>query len=145
MSTNYYFKIKNSDEIKNEIKQLLKEEKLGYILGEKILNDEGWVFNDTIHIGRASSSWKPLFEKTEHYSSVKEMTQFYENNKDSLIIIDDYDNEVTLDQLKTFMIDNQGGKTNTISEVENSIISELFTTTIYEDDEGFQFDKTEFS
>lgn len=145
MSTNYYFKIKNSEAIKNEIKQLLKEEKLGYILGEKILNDKGWIFNDTIHIGRTASSWKPLFEKTEQYSSVREMIQFYENNRDSLIIIDEYGNEITFAQLKEIMIDNQKGKENMVIEDKNSIISEFFKTTIYEDEDGFQFDKTEFS
>lgn len=134
MSTNYYFKIKNSDEIKNDIRQLLKEKKLDFILGEKILNDEGWIFNDEIHIGKNSGGWRPLFEKTEQYSSIKELVQFYEDNKDKLIIMDEYSSEITLEELKDILFIKQGK----LHE------SELCFKT-YLDEEGYQFGVGEFS
>lgn len=143
MSTNYYFKIKNSDEIKNEVKQLLKEKKLDFVLGEKILNDEGWIFNDEIHIGKKSIGWIPLFEKTNQYSSVKELIEFYEHNKDKLIIIDEYSNEITFSELKEVMFNTKEGKSNKAYYDGFGVWKE--DKSVYEDSEGFQFNIGEFS
>lgn len=133
MSTNYYFKIKNSDKIKNEVRELLKEKKLDFILGDKILNDEGWIFNDEIHIGKKSVGWRPLFEKTEYYSNVNELIKFYKQNKDKLIIIDEYLQELSLEELALLMFVKDGKP----HECEG-----YFKT--YFDDEGYQFATGEF-
>lgn len=136
MSTNYYFKIKNSDEIKKEVKELLKEKKLDFVLGGKILNDEGWIFNDTIHIGKSygDNSWRPLFQKTEQFSSLKGLIEFYENNKDKLIIESECYGEITFEELKKNMFFKKG---------KFHMTDELFK--IYEDDKGYQFGIDEFS
>jgi hypothetical protein len=138
MSTNYYFKIKNSDEIKNEVRQLLKDKKLDFVLGEKILNYEGWIFNDTIHIGKSYGdgnwSFRPLFEQTKHYSSVKELLEFYENNKDRIIIESECYGEITFEELKENMFIKNGRPHEA---------NKYFK--IYFDEEGYQFGVGEFS
>ena len=138
MSTNYYFKIKNSETIKDEVRQLLKDKKLDFILGEKILNDEGWIFNDTIHIGKSYGdgdwSFRPLFEQTKHYSNVKELLDFYGKNKDRIIIESECYGEITLDELKERMF-IKNGRPHESSSYMN----------IYCDTDGYQFCIGEFS
>ena len=138
MSTNYYFKIKNSDEIKNEVRKLLKEKKLDFVLGEKILNDEGWIFNDEIHIGKSYGdgdwSFRPLFEQTKHYSSVKELLAFYESNKDNLIIESECYGEITFEELKKSMFIKNGRP-----HEQEAYFKKYF------DEEGYQFGIGEFS
>jgi hypothetical protein len=90
MSTNYYFQSKQYSKILNKLKRIKKECK-------------ALIFNfelENLHIGKRSSGWKPCFEKTEYYSSVKEIIEFYEKNKDDLIILDEYGKEFNLEQLK---------------------------------------------
>jgi len=90
MGTNYYFQSKQYSKILNKLKRMKKECKT-------------LIFNfelENLHIGKRSHGWKPCFEKTEYYSSVKEIIEFYEKNKDDLIILDEYGKEFNLEQLK---------------------------------------------
>ena len=100
MGTNYYFKIKdvklnldfpnNMDGIKNEILEILSEK-----LDDLTL----------IHIGKRSAGWKPLFQKTKYFSSVKEIREFYNKNEEALLIINEYDEELTFKELEKELID----------------------------------------
>lgn len=100
MSTNYYFKFTgvtlyafgNARE-STTFSRLIKEM-------EDTLNELKY-----IHIGKRSVGWKPLFQKTEFFSSVEEVENFHNENKGRLTIVDEYDNEFTLDGLRSALFD----------------------------------------
>jgi hypothetical protein len=143
MSTDYYFKIKKSKEIKDKIRQLLKDENINHLI-DSMPEDDVWVFRERINIGSIKQGYKPLFYNSTYYSSVKEMIQFYNDNKDNLVIIDEHSNEIALSELKELMINKTEGKPNEFHEEEGSIFSEFLTQTIYEDEDGYQFKHLEY-
>jgi len=51
--------------------------------------------NEYIHICQNAGSWNTLFAKTEYYSTYEELFLFYDNNKENLLIVDEYDRELT--------------------------------------------------
>lgn len=130
MSTNFYFKIKAKIDIKTNA-----SEGIDKIIKEKIeaLLEEV----SEIHIGKRYSYWNSLFEKTEYYSSVKEIKEFYEKNKENLIVVDECDREYAFEDLQEELF--TWDKTNSESHVEKNSIY------YYLDDQGFEFAKESFS
>lgn len=52
-----------------------------------------------LHICKISCGWKPLFEATKYYSSVEELKEFYNQNKERINIQDEYGREQDIDEL----------------------------------------------
>jgi len=116
MSINYYFINKKIREENNKrlekikfldpevmLKQLvdtnLFEEvsRLEYKINEFIdeVKQIAQLENPYIHICQNAGSWNTLFAKTEHYSTYMELFLFYDSNKSNLIVVDEYDRELT--------------------------------------------------
>lgn len=118
MSTNYYFELKDSVKKKYQA-----------------LADKGFIFYEDLHIGKRSYGSKPIFQKTENYSSVDEIIDFYNSNKKYINIIDEYGRIMTFEDLKNNLINwNKGIKSNYYCEMEDA----------YYDNKGYLFIKTEF-
>lgn len=110
MSTNYYFKV-----------------------------DSDCIFckDKTIHIGKRSGGWKPSFERTEFYSSVKEMKEFYEENKHIIKVVNEYDEVLSMKELEKELFDWK-------REDNNALVNEMREGD-YKDKEGYYFIGSEFS
>lgn len=128
MGTNYYFELRNVDVeivaplMSNDLKNKLEE-----VLNQKINTEI------QIHIGKRSAGWKPIFEANEYFDSVKGIIDFYNNNKDNLIIKNEYDEELTFHELERELIDwNQNDKKATYQSCD------------YKDAEGYCFIRGNF-
>lgn len=99
MGTNYYFRIKCS------IKLDGLEEKSSPLMAS-VFNEVKKYLNEVtfIHIGKKVSNWKPLFQKSEHFSSITEMRDFYHKNKSDLYIEDESGRKITFEELETELI-----------------------------------------
>lgn len=95
-----------------------------------------FVGNEKIHIGKRSGGWLPLFQKTEHYSSVKEIEEFWENNEEVLIIEDEYGYRISIEELRSELFE-WGSKHNKLNHQEY--------LGIYVDNEGYEFSENTFS
>lgn len=131
MSTNFYFRIKAEMNIFISIDGKIRE---------KIMEKLKWTLDEAteIHIGKRSVGWYPLFEKTEYYSSVKEIKEFYESNKKHLDIIDEYSNEYSIEQLQEELFD--WNKDN-LEARSHSDLGHGY----YLDREGYEFTRDGFS
>lgn len=123
MSTNYYFKVNPKIIIDSNVSAKLVD----YLLEKTPFE---------LHIGMTSIGWPPLFEKTKFYSSVKEIKDFYLNNKDAITIIDEYEDELSFSDLENKLI-----KWN----ITNSTLNIRDYEGLYYDDEGYQFSTHKFS
>ena len=101
MSTNYYFKLKENLQLNINIK--------GEI-GNNILNklNEKLESMSEIHICQTSAGWKPLFQKNEYYSTIKELINFYSRNKKYLYIEDEYGIKKSWKDIEYIINDNTG-------------------------------------
>lgn len=135
MSTNYYFKFIKKPEIKicN-----LPEGNLKDTL-EKMMQQQ---IPETIHIGKRSMGWKPSFEETKYYSSVREMKEFYIENMKILTIEDEYGRSMTWTDLEVELID--WNKDNPKALSHGSELTSL-TDYYYTDEDGYEFCRNEFS
>jgi len=124
MSTNYYFK----DSREKEIEDYVNEN--AFFLKDFIL--------PRLHIGKRACGWLPSFEKTEFYSNIKELEDFYIKNQDSLIIVDENENELSWDDLKNELINWNGGDNISMKECNSS---NRFN---YIDDQGYDWCSSEF-
>jgi len=124
MGTNYYFK----DSREKEIEDYVNEN--AFFLKDFVL--------PRLHIGKRSYGWAPSFEKTEFYSTIKELEDFYIKNKDSLIIIDEDENELSWNDLKNELIDWNRGDNISIPPRRNT------TRFNYIDDQGYDWCSSEF-
>jgi len=124
MGTNYYFK----DSREKEIEDYVNEN--AFFLKDFVL--------PRLHIGKRSYGWAPSFEKTEFYSTIKELEDFYIKNKDSLIIIDEDENELSWNDLKNELIDWNGGDNISIPPRRNT------TRFNYIDDQGYDWCSSDF-
>lgn len=131
MGTNFYFKIKAEMNISISIDDKIKE---------KILEKLKWAFDEAteIHIGKRSGGWYPSFEKTEYYSSVKEIKKFYEDNRNHLEIVDEYDNRYSMEELQEELFDWNKDNNEARSHLD-------LGCGYYLDDEGYEFTRNEFS
>lgn len=140
MGTNFYFKIKTDIQINIPI--------VGKITNDILEKIHCAIQEATvIHIGKRSGGWLPLFQKTNYYSSVKEIKDFYIKNKEHLLIIDEYDVEYSLDELDEEIFNwnkgNPEAKTHLdLNEYRNGSNYGAF---YYIDSEGYEFTDTEFS
>ena len=90
MGTNYYFDRKNS----KELSELISKQ-IGFLDAETVRER----LFDRIHICKLSGGWIPLFQGTEYYKSLDELKEFYRRNKDTYIVINEYDEQIDFDEL----------------------------------------------
>ena len=109
MSTNYYFSIESGCKFCEDVE---------------------------IHIGKRSVGWEPCFEKTKYYSSVEEIREFYKENKDAITIVNEYDEELTFEELEKELI-------NWNKDRKDILLHDDIGT--YRDKEGYSFIKYVFS
>lgn len=57
-----------------------------------------------IHIGKLSQGWLFLFSKNLYWQSYEQVFEWLNNYKDSYVILDEYDQEISIENLKN-MID----------------------------------------
>lgn len=134
MGTNFYFKVRGkmnvdidcgifTESIKAKISSVLEE-------------------CCCIHIGKRSGGWKPLLRANEYYDSFKSIKAFYNDNKEYLSIVDEYDREYTFDELVEDLIlwnkDNKDAK----SHID---LDDYYENKCYIDEDGNEFIRDEFS
>jgi len=131
MGTNFYFKKKNSSKVINFIKEnCFYNEDYLYTIEENLCS---------LHIGKRSSGWKPCFQKTLYYSNMKEMEKFYFENKEDLIILDEYGEEYSWIQLQSELMNFNKDKSDDIFN-RLDILSGY-----YKDDDGYDWCENDFS
>ena len=141
MSNNYYFKDKKVIALEKRVKKIQEElkalegevENVGLLFKtefnpvniEHVIGDSG-----QLHIGQTvNGGAAPLLQQnTRYYNNVKEMKEFYEGNKDRLIILNEYDEELTWEDLKKELLNKQGS-----------------TRGDYVDEDGYCWSRHEFS
>lgn len=117
MSTNYYFKVKDIIDISSKGKNSpLKEDIVSKL--QETTKDLSY-----IHIGKRSAGWKPIFQKTKYFSSVKNIVKFYNENKDDIIIVDEYDKELSFNDLEeelfNWNVENKEAKEHDTGEYDD--------------------------
>lgn len=147
MSTNYYIKPKIIQEIQADLKNKKSNSKLYFEENaiDKILN---YLDNDSLwlHIGKRSGGRKPTFQKNNYWSSVEEIIDFYENNKESVTIVDEYDTELSIDELKENLIDWNKGNPKALTPLDkDSGINDYWRKNYYKDKDGYIFTTDNFS
>ena len=90
MGTNYYFDRKNSRELSESISKMI-----GFLDADTVRER----LFDRIHICKISAGWKPGFQRTEYFSSLDELKEFYKQNKDKYNVIDEYDEHIDFNAL----------------------------------------------
>lgn len=168
MSTNYYFKYKNTNQkvfndlkdeydnkyydLFNEYKDRIVEEYNKQVKGtplEDVDPDLDWVNQiqsfhtydvDEIHLFKISSGWKPLFQTNENWSSVKELEDYYNKHKNILVFVDEYDEEQDFNKILEDVKNRYKDKNNQSHIKESTTYFPIFT-----DKEGYEFTNLEFS
>ena len=128
MSTNYYFINKQVQQENNErleklnflnpetiLKQLVEtnlfEEvyQLEYKVNDFIdeIKQMAQLENSYIHICQNAFGWNTLFAKTEHFANYMELFLFYDSNIKDLMIVDEYDRELTWIELEKQFTKNE--------------------------------------
>ena len=168
MSTNYYFKYKNTNQevfndlkdeydnkyydLFNEYKDRIVEEYNKQVKGtplEDVDPDLDWVNQiqtfhtydvDEIHLFKISSGWKPLFQTNENWSSVKELEDYYSKHKNILVFVDEYDEEQDFNKILKDVKNRYKDKNSQSHIKESTTYFPIFT-----DKEGYEFTNIEFS
>lgn len=168
MSTNYYFKYKNTNQevfndlkdeydnkyydLFNEYKDRIVEEYNKQVKGtplEDVYPDLDWVNQiqtfhtyetQEIHLFKISSGWKPLFQTNENWSSVKELEDYYNKHKNILVFVDEYDEEQEFNKILEDVKNRYKDKSNKSHLNESTTYFPIFT-----DKEGYEFTNIEFS
>lgn len=109
MGTNYYFTLKKQKH--QELYQMLNI-LLNKNLQSILLTEVNSLLNKEIHIGKTSLSFRPLFQKTDYFKSIKELKAFYEKNKNDLDIINEYNTALTWQEFEELVISKQDGRFN---------------------------------
>lgn len=148
MSTNYYFinkeSRKESEEFNGRLTNLF--EGFSYQLRQLGVEDtlnvelEKWMYEkqeESIHIGKRSHGWRPLFEACDHFESVKDMKKWYADNKDDYIIEDECGKELSWLDLENELIKWDGK--NTHFRQHSGYIAYFL------DKDGFEWTRGEFS
>lgn len=89
-----------------------------------------------LHIGKASVGWKPVFRRTEFYSTVREIKKFYNKNKKYVKIVNEYGDELTWDELKKELIFWNKDNLNVFVRERKWYD--------YKDQDGYEFIKSDF-
>jgi len=129
MINNYYFKVKDIDQIVKQFKALsplITQEMIDNVV-KKL---------EEIHISQTNGQWKPLFKSQEHFKNMKELEQFYQTHKDQLTIISENGVEFTWKEFKDYMISD-----NDISKSRKKMHDKYvdLTNKFYIDDDGFEW------
>ena len=149
MSTNYYFVNKQSkievEEFNNKLTNLF--EGFSYQLKQLGVEDtlsielEKWMYEkqeERIHIGKRSMGWIPLFEANyDHFDSMKKMKDWYSKNQNNYTIENEYEKELTWNELEEELISWQGEKTH--------IGLSGHYSGYYNDEDGYEWTRGEFS
>lgn len=160
MGINYYFQKKGQSEIKERIESSRKAEVEKFLKWlreiateenrENIVYDVQAYINDIIevqirkiHIGKRSSGWKPMFEKNESFNSVKTLKKFYDNNKETHEIVNEYGDKLNWHELEKELIfwNKDDPKAYDISTETYFHYGE---SAIYKDEEGYTWCDYEF-
>ena len=147
MSTNYYMKPKIIQEIQIDLKNKKNNSKLDFE-ENTLMEIMNYLDNDShlLHIGKRSCGRKPTFHKTNYWSSVEEIIDFYEKNKESVSIVDEYDTELSIEELKENLIDwNKDNKNALTPFDEESGFNEYWLKNYYKDKDGYVFTVDNFS
>ena len=122
MSMNYYFKLKEVPKININVKGEIGSNIL------KQLNNKIESMSE-IHICQTAGGWKPLFQKNEYYSTIAELREFYERNKNLLYIENEYGVEKVWGDIEYIINDNTGKRRYNVDYREYS----------YDKDSGIEF------
>lgn len=106
MSTNYYFRLKKEkrDQL-DTLFNIIFNKNFKIIYNEEIIA----ILNKEIHIGKTSYGWRPLFQKTDYFNSLKELILFYNLNKNDFDIVDEYNRIISWEEFEKEMIINKSG------------------------------------
>lgn len=131
MSTNYFFRFDTRKAMKEAI------DRWDFETVQDLFEE------NEIHIGKRSAGWVPLFESHPgKFTSVKEMKEFYENNK--VAIFEECERELTWEQLYEQLIcwnkDNEAASHLDVKRATWFRNDQYF----YKDPEGYEFSKREF-
>lgn len=149
MSTNYYFINKESrkeaEEHNKKVDAIFEEaakrlDVLQHDADDRALESVKWKYEvdeSRIHIGKRSMGWIPLFEACEHFESVKEMKRWYFDNKDEYIIENEYNEELTWNELVEELIDWDGKRSR--FDGDSRYIE------YYADEDRYEWTRSEFS
>lgn len=135
MSTNYYFKLKDS--VVNKMKEV--NSAFDVFVPEYFGGQEFGM----LHIGKRSGSWKPMFQETDWYGSVKEIKHFYDQYKDVVNIIDEYGKILSWSQLEEEFI-NWKGERSHLNPSDYDYIDDSLLKHVFKDEEGYEFIKGYF-
>lgn len=132
MSTNYYFKVK-------DIIDIVPKDKSSK-LKESLIADLKEISKDltNIHIGKRNAGWEPIFKRTKYFSSVKDIVSFYESNKNDIIIVNEYDEILTFEELDKQLLKWNIKNENAKKHEDDCVFS------FYRDSEGFYFSVEDF-
>jgi len=135
MSTNYYFEIKNSEEVMSKIQEISK-----FISQESIEKIEHEL--KFIHIGKRSAGWKPIFQVQEYFKTVEELKQFYNKHVEVLIIKSEYNEIMTWDELEEELLKwTSDGKSSVQEAIKNNY---NYNNQYYIDEFGYEWLDGEF-
>lgn len=149
MSTNYYFINKESrketEAHNNKVDELFKEfsQKLDELERDaysREIDSVKWKYEldeHSIHIGKRSMGWLPLFEACEYFESIREMKKWYLKNQDDYIIENEYNEELSWAGLKEELIDWKGVKSH-FDEYSPYI-------SYFADEDGYEWTRSSFS
>lgn len=147
MSTNYYMKPKIIDEIKTDLANKKNSNTLEFeenILNEVINGLDSDVY--WLHIGKRSGGRKPTFHKTNYWSSVEEIIDYYDKNKEKVSIVDEYDTELSIEELKENLIDWNKDNKNALTPFDKeSGFNDYWLKNYYKDKDGYIFTTDNFS
>jgi len=137
MSTNYYFEVKNSEEVINKIQEISK-----FISQESIEKIEHEL--KFIHIGKRSAGWKPIFQAQEYFKTIEELKQFYNKHVEELIIKSEYNEIMTWNELEEelFKWSSEDGKSSVKEAIKNNY---NYNNQYYIDEFGYEWLDGEFS
>jgi hypothetical protein len=136
VGTNYYFKPSRTEEMTKFIQSIPKA-----IMPLNILESLDELLS--IHIGKISGGWKPLFAKTKYYDDFKQLRRFYEDNKEDLVIVDEYGAKYDWkDFMLSFVYVNPVGKSH--MDIENFDVNIIINHYYYEDIYGYEWSNFNF-
>lgn len=118
VGTNYYFEnIKSKAETdvhNNKVKAIAEEYKSKLLELDYNKEDVEWLYFETlwklerepttIHIGKCSAGWIPLFQSQVEYDSISSMKKWYEDNKTEWQVVNEYGKHLTWEQLEDELI-----------------------------------------
>lgn len=109
MGCNYYIRpigkdVENFNKSYLELHKYLSKFNLGFQIPEEIDLD--------IHICKISGGWKPILHITPQYQTLDDLDKFISDNKDKIIIVDEYNSEILWKDLRQKILDKYADNTN---------------------------------